>query len=98
MCSQGKRPAQSTEPGRTRQEWTRGRPGQLERDQALVGLGDGRTGPCPGMILACPDAKERSWKCMCMHAQLLHSCPTLCDSMDGGPPGSSVHRFSRQEN
>ena len=24
-------------------------------------------------------------------AQLLHSCPTLCDAMDCGPPGSSVH-------
>ena len=26
-----------------------------------------------------------------MHAQWLQSCPTLCDSMDYGPPGSSVH-------
>ena len=25
---------------------------------------------------------------MCVHAQ---SCPTLCDPMDGSPPGSSVH-------
>ena len=26
-----------------------------------------------------------------MHAQLLQSCPTFCDSMDCSPPGSSVH-------
>ena len=26
-----------------------------------------------------------------MHAKLLQSCLTLCDSMDGSPPGSSVH-------
>ena len=25
------------------------------------------------------------------HAKSLHSCPTLCDSMDSSPPGSSVH-------
>ena len=26
-----------------------------------------------------------------MHAKLLQSCPTLCDSMDHSLPGSSVH-------
>ena len=26
-----------------------------------------------------------------LYAQLLQSCPTLCDSMDHRPPGSSVH-------
>ena len=26
-------------------------------------------------------------------AKLFQSCPTLCDSMDGSPPGSSVHRI-----
>ena len=26
-----------------------------------------------------------------MHAKPLQSCPTLCDSMDFSPPGSSVH-------
>ena len=26
-----------------------------------------------------------------MHAKLLQLCPTLCDSMDYRPPGSSVH-------
>ena len=28
---------------------------------------------------------------MCEHAKLLHSCLTLCDSMDYRPPGSSLH-------
>ena len=27
----------------------------------------------------------------CVHAKSLQSCPTLCDSMDSNPPGSSVH-------
>ena len=27
----------------------------------------------------------------CMRAQSLQSCPTLCDLLDHGPPGSSVH-------
>ena len=27
----------------------------------------------------------------CMHVKSLQSCPTLCDPMDGSPPGSSVH-------
>ena len=26
--------------------------------------------------------------CVCVHAQL---CPTLCNTMDRSPPGSSVH-------
>ena len=26
-----------------------------------------------------------------MHAKSLQSCPTLCDPIDRGPPGSSVH-------
>ena len=29
----------------------------------------------------------------CMHAELPHSCPTLCDPMDCSPPGPSVHRI-----
>ena len=30
-------------------------------------------------------------RCMhAMHAKLLQSCPTLCNSIDGSPPGSSV--------
>ena len=27
----------------------------------------------------------------CKHVQSLQSCPTLCDAMDGSPPGSSIH-------
>ena len=27
----------------------------------------------------------------CVHAQLLQLCPTLCNPLDGNPPGSSVH-------
>ena len=30
-------------------------------------------------------------------AKLLQSCPTLCDPIDGSPPGSPVLGFSRQE-
>ena len=28
---------------------------------------------------------------MCVHAKLLQSCQTLCDSIDCNPPGSSAH-------
>ena len=35
---------------------------------------------------------------MCMHAQLLQSCPALCNSMDCTPPGSSVHGESPGKN
>ena len=31
------------------------------------------------------------WKTV-LYAKSLQSCPTLCDSMDCSPPGSSVHR------
>ena len=34
---------------------------------------------------------------VCMHAQLLQSCPTSGGSMNCCPPTSSVHGFSRQE-
>ena len=37
------------------------------------------TGVCKGGMIAC------------MHAQLLQSCQTLCDPMDCGLPGSSIH-------
>ena len=33
-------------------------------------------------------------KCACLHAELLQSCPTLCDPMDCSSPGSSVHGIS----
>ena len=32
---------------------------------------------------------------VCMHAKSLHSCLTLCDSLDCGPPGSSVSGISQ---
>ena len=34
-----------------------------------------------------------SFTSICMHAQSLQSCLTLCDPMDCSPPGSSVHRI-----
>ena len=36
-----------------------------------------------------------AWANVC--AQLLQSCPTLCDPVDCSLPGSSVHGFSRKE-
>ena len=30
---------------------------------------------------------------MILHAQLLQSCPTLCNPMDCSLPGSSIHRI-----
>ena len=33
--------------------------------------------------------------CVCMHAKSLHSCLTLCDSLDCGPPGFSVSGISQ---
>ena len=35
---------------------------------------------------------------MHMSAQLLQSCPTLCNPMDCSPPGSSIHRDSPGKN
>ena len=32
---------------------------------------------------------------VCVHAKLLQSCPTLCDSMDSSLPGSFVHGISQ---
>ena len=37
--------------------------------------------------------RKRSVQCVCMLAQLLQSCMTLCDPMDCNLPGSSVHRI-----
>ena len=37
--------------------------------------------------------KSKDTLTMCILAKLLHSYPTLCDSMDCSPPGSSVHVF-----
>ena len=40
-----------------------------------------------------------AWNCpaAAAAAKLLQSCPTLCDSIDGSPPGSPSLGFSRQE-
>ena len=38
--------------------------------------------------------KEES-QFLCVHAQSLQSCPTLCSPMDCSPPGSSVHGISQ---
>ena len=35
--------------------------------------------------------KGRGYTHMCVHAKSLQSCPTLCDPLDCGLPGSSVH-------
>ena len=35
--------------------------------------------------------------CVCMCAKSLQLCPTLCDSRDYGPPGSSIHGDSSGE-
>ena len=37
------------------------------------------------------DASEVADSWTYMRARSLQSCPTLCDSMDCSPPGSSVH-------
>ena len=43
----------------------------------------------PGIrVLSVP---SRPCVCVCVHAKSLQSCLTLCDPVDCGPPGSSVH-------
>ena len=45
---------------------------------------------CPEQIIyRCMETE--ACVCVCMCAQLLQSCLTLCDPMDCSPPGSSVH-------
>ena len=46
------------------------------------------------MIVA-PVAYEQSqiWTAAAAAAKSLQSCPTLCDPIDGSPPGSSVLHF-----
>ena len=34
----------------------------------------------------------------CVPAKLLQSCPTLCNTMDCSPPGSSVHGILQEKN
>ena len=40
-----------------------------------------------GLILIHVEMKDMNY---CVSAQLIRSCPTLCDPMDCNPPGSSV--------
>ena len=42
------------------------------------------------------DALNKSW--LCVHAQSLQLCPTLCNIMEHSPPGSSVHGNSPGKN
>ena len=37
--------------------------------------------------------KKKNFYDIGLHAPLLQSCPTACNSMDHSPPGSSVHRI-----
>ena len=43
------------------------------------------------------DAKSICKVAAAAAAKSLQSCPTMCDPIDGSPPGSSVLGFSRQE-
>ena len=43
------------------------------------------------------DVKLRNLMLFVAAAKSLQSCPTLCDPIDGSPPGSAVPGFSRQE-
>ena len=45
--------------------------------------------PCPYLELHPERGRVRS----AAAAKSLQSCPTLCDPIDGSPPGSSVHRI-----
>ena len=48
-----------------------------------------------GMNIEREEISQQQRPCGCMHvhmrAQLLSSCPTLCNPMDCGLPGSTVH-------
>ena len=37
------------------------------------------------------DVNKGLFRSVCVHAQSVQPCPTLCDPMDCSPPGSSVH-------
>ena len=53
--------------------------------------------PSPGN-LPDPGIKPASLTCIAVAvAKSLQSCPTLCDPIDGSPPGSPTLGFSRQE-
>ena len=48
-----------------------------------------------GQFSTCLQQQSLALAHLCVCAQPLQSCPTLCDPMDHSPPGSSVHGFSQ---
>ena len=48
-------------------------------------IGRGRTSHTPKRVIFWP-----VWQQLCLLAKSLQSCPTLCDPIDGSPPGSRV--------
>ena len=69
------------------------RPFNLPSSFGTAGLGTGSSGERGRLSLLLgvpPSVFSSQLKC---HSFVLRvqSCPTLCDSMDGSPPGSSVH-------
>ena len=49
------------------------------------------------MVLESEDLVLKSSCAAAAAAKSLQSCPTLCDSIDGSPPGSAIPGISRQE-
>ena len=44
----------------------------------------------PGVVMAIQNFKRNLPLNLCAAAKSLQSCPTLCDPIDGSPPGSPV--------
>ena len=66
------------------------------RKTLLTDMGSGRG--CPGQLAAAPAVHRGTGTPLRMRAQSLQSGPTLCNPMDCGLTGSSIHRDSpRQE-
>ena len=62
----------------------------LQRSPLKTVLSTPSTASCPGIWqqeFSRLDLREEAWAC----AKIPQSCLTLCDTMDCGPPGSSVH-------
>ena len=52
----------------------------------------------PGVIYGCESwTIKKAAAAAAAAAKSLQSCPTLCDPIDGSPPGSPITGFSRQE-
>ena len=61
---------------------------QLNGHESEQTLGDGER---QGSLVCCsPWGRNQSELHAAAAAKLLQSCPTLCDPIDGGPPGSPV--------